>query len=34
MNGVLRASGPKPWGKMTKEERAEAIRKAKENAAK
>lgn len=34
MNGVKIASGPKPWDKMTEKDKAEAIRKAKENAAK
>ena len=32
MNGIKIASGPKPWHEMTEEDKAEAIRKAKENA--
>ena len=34
MDKIKIVSGPKPWDKMTKEDKDEAIRKAKENAAK
>lgn len=34
MSGILKASGPKPWDELTQEERAEVIRKAKEQIAK
>lgn len=34
MNKVPIRSGPKPWNEMTEDDKAEAIRKAKENATK